>query len=232
MSETANLGLPLLDAAQAGKSFTMNEALTRIDTLLLLSVRSWTVTTPPASPAEGDRYVVPAGGGGDWTGRDGQLAVRVNGGWDFSAPLPGWRAFVEDEGGEIVFSSGVWSLLVPPPQPAETIALLEFDHVLTPGGAQTTAGVIPAGAILFGVSARVLDLVTGATGWSMGVEEAETRYGAGLPVTAGAPVIAATGAPLAYAQALPLKITPEGGAFSGGRLRFRLHFLLLEAPSV
>jgi len=230
MTETANLGLPLLDAGQAGKSFTMNEALTRIDTLLLLSVRSWTVTAPPATPTEGDRYVVPIGASGDWTGRDGQLAVRVNGGWDFSTPLPGWRAFVEDEGGEIVFTSGVWILLVPPPEPTETIALLEFDHLITPGQAQTTAGLIPQGAILFGVSARVLDLVTGVAGWSLGVEEAESRYGDGLPVTAGAPVVAATGAPLAYAQPMPLKITPLGGSFTGGRLRFRLHFLLLEAP--
>ncbi|MEO1687835.1 MAG: DUF2793 domain-containing protein [Pseudomonadota bacterium] len=231
MSETANLGLPLLDPGQAGKAFTMNEALTRIDTLLLLSVKSWTVSAPPVSPEEGDRYIVAPGASGDWLGQDSALAVRVNGGWDFSPPLPGWRAFVEDEGGEIVFSSGVWTLLVPPPEPSETIALLEFDHVLTPGGAQTTAGVIPAGAILFGVSARVLDLVTGVTGWSMGVEEAETRYGSGLPVTAGAPATGATGAPLAYLQSLPLKISPEGGSFSGGRIRFRLHFLLLEAPS-
>lgn len=232
MVETANLGLPLLSGGQASKHVTMNEALTRIDTLLLLSIRSWTTLAPPPGAAEGDRYVVPSGASGDWAGEDGKLAVLVNGGWDFSIPLSGWRAFVEDEGGEIVFSQGVWQLLIPPPEPSETIALLEFEHQLAPGGAQLTSGVIPQGAIVFGVSARVLELVGGVSGWSMGVDGAETRYGSGLASFAGAGVTGATGAPLAYLAATPLKISPEGGSFSGGRLRLRLHFLLLEAPPI
>ncbi|MEM6744962.1 MAG: DUF2793 domain-containing protein [Pseudomonadota bacterium] len=232
MVETPNLGLPLLSGGQASKHVTMNEALTRIDTLLLLSIRSWTALAPPPGVSEGDRYVVPPGASGDWAGQDGRIAVLVNGGWDFTDPLSGWRSFVEDEGGEIVFSQGVWQRLIPPAEPVETIALLEFDHQLTPGGAQFTAGLIPKGAIVFGVSARVLELVDGVTGWSMGVDGAETRYGGGLASFAGAGLTGATGAPLAYQDATPLKISPEGGGFTAGRLRFRLHFLLLGVPPI
>ena len=36
MAETANLDLPLLAAGQAGKHITVNEALTRIDQLVML----------------------------------------------------------------------------------------------------------------------------------------------------------------------------------------------------
>lgn len=232
MVETANLGLPLLSGGQASKHVTMNEALARIDTLLLLSVRSWTTPTPPPASVEGDRFVVPTGGQGDWSGQDLRLAVRINGGWDFSEPRPGWRAFVEDEGGEIVFSQGVWQRLIPPVVPTETIARLEFDHQVVSGGEQFTDGLVPEGCLLFGVSVRVLEEVTGVTGWSLGVLGADVRYGAELATFAGAAVTGATGAPLAYPEATPLKITPEGGSFSGGRLRFRLHVLLLEAPTL
>ncbi|MEM1313152.1 MAG: DUF2793 domain-containing protein [Pseudomonadota bacterium] len=232
MVETANLGLPLLSGGQASKHVTMNEALTRIDTLLLLSVRSWTILAPPPGSVDGDRYVVPPGGQGDWAGRDGRLAVRVNGGWDFLAPLAGWRTFVEDEGGEIVFSQGVWQRLIAPSEPAETIDFLEFDHQVVAGGTQFTDGLVPEGCLLFGVSARVLEEVSGVTGWSLGVQGSDRRYGAELDGFAGAAVVGATGAPFAYPQATRLKITPEGGSFSGGRLRFRLYYLLFEAPSL
>lgn len=230
MAETAHLALPLLAAGQAQKHVTVNEALTRLDLLVMLAVRSRSFSAPPPA-TEGDRHVVAPGASGDWAGREGALAVFVNGGWDFVEPAPGWRAFVEDEGVEAVFASGVWTAATPPAAPSGVINVLEFEHVVSAGGAQATAGAIPAGALVFGVTARVLESVTGPAGWSLGVAEAPTRYGAGLSVTAGAGVAGARGAPLAYVEARPLQLTPEGADFAGGRLKFAVHYMALAAPT-
>ena len=51
MTDTTNLGLPLIDAAQAQKHVTHNEALRRLDELVHLSVAQRNALAPPASPA-------------------------------------------------------------------------------------------------------------------------------------------------------------------------------------
>ncbi|SET83724.1 DUF2793 domain-containing protein [Oceanicella actignis] len=229
MVETANLSLPLLAAGQAQKHVTVNEALTRLDSLFMLAVESRAVMSPPAGAAEGDRYIVPAGASGDWAGRDGDIAVFVNGGWDFVTPRTGWRAFVADEGLDAVFAWGVWSVPAAAAGGAQ-MSVLQFDHAIAPGGAQDTAGLIPAGAIVMGVTARVIGAIGGVTGWSLGVAGAPTRYGAGLPTALNAAAAAGCGGPLAYPQATPLRLTPEGGDFAGGQLRIAIHHLTLTVP--
>ncbi|HHI82980.1 MAG TPA: DUF2793 domain-containing protein, partial [Rhizobiales bacterium] len=52
MSETANLGLVFLEAAQAQKHVTMNEALRALDVLVQTAVQDRDLTAPPAGPAE------------------------------------------------------------------------------------------------------------------------------------------------------------------------------------
>ena len=56
MSDTLNLALPYLAASQAQKHVTHNEALTLLDGLVQLSVKSRVVAAPPGSPIDGDRY--------------------------------------------------------------------------------------------------------------------------------------------------------------------------------
>ena len=68
MTETTHLGLPYLAAAQAQKHVTHNEALSRLDAVVQLAVIDTTLTVPPGSPAEGDRYIVADGATGAWAG--------------------------------------------------------------------------------------------------------------------------------------------------------------------
>ena len=225
MAETANLDLPLLADGQARKHITVNEALTRLDHLVMLAVRSRTLATPPSSPLEGHRYIVPVGASGSWAGRATQIAIVVNGGWDFVVPLAGWRAFVEDEGADVVYAAGVWSSLTLPAAPSGAITVVEFEHQLAAGGAQVTTGKIPAG-----VTARVQQAITGVSGWSLGVSEADTRYGSGLATGAGAGIVSVVGAPLAYSASIGLRLTPQGGNFTGGRVKFNVHRLTFSPP--
>jgi hypothetical protein len=58
MADTFFNQLPLIASNQAQKHITHNEALVKVDALIQLAVISQTLTSPPGSPAEGDRYII------------------------------------------------------------------------------------------------------------------------------------------------------------------------------
>lgn len=91
------LSLPLIQAAQAQKHVTHNEALMRLDYLVQLRVSDRTLTTPPGSPVEGQRHIVATGASGAWAGQEGDIALWQDGAWQFQTPQEGWRAFVMAE---------------------------------------------------------------------------------------------------------------------------------------
>jgi lysophospholipase L1-like esterase len=110
MPETPLLGLPLLEASQAQKHVTHNEALLSIDALTQLAVIARTLAAPPATPAEGDGYLVAASPTGAWAGHAGHIAYR-SGGWRFAIPRAGWRLWVQAEQAFIVFNGTAWAPL-------------------------------------------------------------------------------------------------------------------------
>ena len=110
---TPNLALPYIAAAQAQKHVTHNEALDRLDGLVQLSVKDRDLTAPPASPAEGDRYIVATGATGAWVGWDGDVALFSAGAWTRLPAREGWRAWVEDEGVLLVFDGMSWIGVTP-----------------------------------------------------------------------------------------------------------------------
>ncbi|MBJ3774811.1 DUF2793 domain-containing protein [Acuticoccus mangrovi] len=111
MSNSLNLELPYVEAAQAQKHVTVNDAFRRIDAVVQLSVADRTLTTPPASPSEGDRHLVASGATGAWAGHDFELAAYVDGAWVFFAPVEGWLAFVRAEDALVYFTGAAWEIL-------------------------------------------------------------------------------------------------------------------------
>ncbi len=111
MADTTNLRLPLMTAAQAQKHVTHNEALLGLDALAQLAVTDRTTATPPASPAEGDRYIVAASPTGAWTGKAGYVAAWQDGLWRFYQPLPGWLAYCRAESALLIWSGTAWVAL-------------------------------------------------------------------------------------------------------------------------
>ena len=105
MSNSNRLGLPFIDAAQSQKHVTHNEALVALDALVHLAVKARNVSAPPASPLEGDRYLVPSGATGGFAGHANAIAAFDNGGWAFLAPKAGWRVYVEGEGLFLLFDA-------------------------------------------------------------------------------------------------------------------------------
>jgi hypothetical protein len=107
--DTDILGLPLILPSQAQKHVTHNEALAVLDVVVQLAVLTRNQTVPPTLAAVGDRHIVPEGATVEWAGRDGQVAVMTETGWQFHAPNPGWVAQVLTEGQAAVFDGLAWS---------------------------------------------------------------------------------------------------------------------------
>lgn len=108
MTTTTNLGLPLIDGAQAQKHVTHNEALDILDAVIQIAVRDRNRTAPPDNPAEGARHIVAAGASGAWGGQVDSIAHFSAGGWDFRAPHPGWCAWSIADRAMLVFDGTAW----------------------------------------------------------------------------------------------------------------------------
>ena len=74
------------------------------------------------------------------------------------------------------------------------------------------------------------EAVTGAASWKLGVADDPARYGNSIGVAEGSTVIGPSGMPCAYYGATPVRVTAEGGDFSGGKLRLAIHCLELIGP--
>jgi hypothetical protein len=94
---------------ESGWNSGMDTNLKLLDAILQLSVKSRALATPPASPANGDRYIVAASPTGAWAGKTGQVAVRIEAAWSFFVPKVGWTAFIEDENVLSAYKSAGWS---------------------------------------------------------------------------------------------------------------------------
>lgn len=88
---TPRASLPLIDPNQFSADVTHNEALVLLDALIggAIYVLDDTLTTPPGSPANGDAYIVAAGGTGAWASQDFHVAI-YNSGWMFFVIQFGW----------------------------------------------------------------------------------------------------------------------------------------------
>ncbi|CAM4015118.1 DUF2793 domain-containing protein [Geobacillus stearothermophilus] len=61
------------------------------------SVKNRITTTPPTTPAVGDRYIIPSGATGAWSGQTGKIAEWNGSAWDLYTPQTGWTCYVDDE---------------------------------------------------------------------------------------------------------------------------------------
>jgi Protein of unknown function (DUF2793) len=233
MSDTPRFAMPLLDAAQAQKHVTVNEALMRADLLSAARVEERGRAAPPIAPADGEMQIVGAAATGDWAGHEDELALYLNGGWVFVAPWGGCAVWVAAERTRLTWDGGAWvpGQLGGSPGGAATLArVVEVDHPVS-GAVSTTAPVIPDKAVVLGVTGRVVAAITGASGWSLGVAGSPDRYGSGYGTGAGSYAHGVSGQPQAYYGGTALTVTASGGAFTGGTLRLAVHLLELSPPA-
>jgi hypothetical protein len=108
MANSPNLTLPYLEAAQAQKHVTHNEALRVLDAVAMLAVADRDLAAPPSTPSDGDRYLIAPSATGMWAGQDGRIAAWQDGAWSFHGARQGWRVWIADEGILLVFDGASW----------------------------------------------------------------------------------------------------------------------------
>lgn len=236
MPRTAQLSLPLVMPAQAQKHVTVNQAFSILDTVTQLGVKSSVASSPPDAPTGGDAFIVPAGATGEWQGRSGSVAVWTNGGWTYLNARPGWKAWDENLSGWQVFDGSTWiwnALATSTGGAALSARTLAFDHAFGAGLNNITSVVIPGGSQVIGVSGRVVEPISGSslTGWRVGVQGADNRYGSRLGVALNSSLAGLSGSPVTYYSETPLLLTAEGGSFAAGKVRLAIHLMEITAPS-
>jgi hypothetical protein len=159
---TTNLGLPLLAADQAQKHVTVNDGLQLLDALVMPAVKSRTTAAPPGSPAEGERWIVPAGATGAWAGKTNAVAVWRDGAWSFLTARAGWAVHVEDERQMVVFTDGAWRDRIVGTANGGAVRLVALEEELTLADAfvDTTTAVIQDRMIVLAVASRTTQAIT------------------------------------------------------------------------
>lgn len=234
MANTYNFEMPLIDAAQAQKHVTMNEALARADAVAQMRLIARGVDTPPVA-IDGAAYGIGLAATGDWSGHNGEVAIRANGGWVFLVPKSGWQGWDETVGETLIYDGDDWQ--------ADVVAfstggagthwrIAEIDHVIAAGASSVTIDAIPNGAQVIGVTGRVISAITGTgvSSWSLGVAGADNRYGSGLGLALNSYAKGLSGQPQTYYADTPLLITADAGTFDGGTVRLCVHYVELSTP--
>lgn len=111
MDHTPRLSLPFIMPSQAQKHVTHNEAIEALDALVQPVVVSRALTTPPASPLEGEAWIVAEAATGAWAGHGDEIAAWQSGAWRFLDPAEGWSVFVLADKTHCVFDAGTWTPL-------------------------------------------------------------------------------------------------------------------------
>ncbi|PRX31147.1 Protein of unknown function [Meinhardsimonia xiamenensis] len=246
MATSTHLLLPFLEAAQAQKHVTHNEALRLLDGLVQLSVKDRDLAAPPSSPAEGDRYLVASGGSAEWSGWDLNVALWTDGAWMRLPPRAGWRLWVEDEGALLVYDGAIWQPLgaalglLSVGESVEVargalggstgVAVTEEELSGLSGASVTSGIVIPNRAICLGVSTRTSTEITGATSYDCGIAGEPAKFGGSLGVAAGSSNAGVIG-PTAFYADTPVVLTANGGSFTGGAVRLAIHYLTVGVPT-
>lgn len=241
---TTNLLLPFLSAGQAQKHVTVNESLRMLDGIVQLAVKDANLADPPASPSDGDRYIVPAAATGAWTGWTNSVALWTDGAWLRLPPRAGWMAWNLETGTLLAFSGTSWapfadlagfvpsgsSIVAKGARGGET-RLRTIEHLQSGlSGATVNTGLsIPNGAEVFAVGMRVKTAITGATSFSVGIAGEVGKFGGGLGIAAGSWNRGGIGAQFFYANT-PIVLTSAGGNFTGGAVALSIHCVTVDPP--
>ena len=232
MTSTPRLVLPVIDAAQAQKHVTHNEALTLLDALTQLAIESRTLSAPPGSPADGACYIPASGATGAWSGWSGQIALYSGGGWIRIVPVSGLKAWVKAERLTVTYEDGIWRDGIALTAHGGRVTLRAKEEELTLAGAfveTADTAFIADRAIVLGVSSRTTLAITGASSYGVGTAGNTTQFGNLLGVAPGSTNNGVIG-PTAFYADTKVRVTANGGNFTAGKVRLIVYFLEMSIP--
>lgn len=97
ISNGTNLGL-MVNGSMGEAHYNELMSLLRGLDCLIMPVASGILSAPPATPVNGETYLIGASASGAWAGKDGNIARWTSetppNAWEFYAPKKGWQAQV------------------------------------------------------------------------------------------------------------------------------------------
>jgi len=113
-----------------------------------------------------------------------------------------------------------------------TFQSVEVETPVMTGATVTLTGIIPAGAVVLGVLARVTAVVTGAASSNIGDGTTASKWAAAVPLTLGFATTNLTGtapAPTYYAAATNVVLTAVTANYTAGKMRVVVYFYSFDA---
>ena len=136
---TVNNGIPFVPENTIDPAAGLNLSLNTVDALLQVLVQAVGANTPPASPANGARYIVGTSPTGAWAGQADRLARWLDGAWQF---FDARYALNAADGQWYVRSESVWAVAPAGPIADESVTNPKLASVPT----QTFKGRATAGS--------------------------------------------------------------------------------------
>ncbi|MFJ5771394.1 DUF2793 domain-containing protein [Psychrobacillus sp. NPDC093180] len=155
------------------------------------SVKDKDLSSPPASPVVGDRYLVKATGAGAWVGKNNNIAEWSGSVWLFTMPNTGTTLFVDDESKQYSWNGTAW--------------------VISGAGLQTvTAG----NGLTGGGQADTVSLAVGAgNGIIVGTTSVSVKAGKGIKVDSTGVLVDVDNASMGFLNNQLQVINVDGGTF-------------------
>ncbi len=212
MNSSANLGLNYLQAAQAQKHLTVNNAVARLD-----GCAQWVVKAPKSqanTPKDGEIYLE----------ENQSLSLFLNGGFENLTPKISWRAYFEYLGCECIFDGQNW-------QPCAN-SILKRDVYVVDLAVDNASAIIPDKSVLIGLTARVIEPLEGAsvTSWILGIKYSPRKFGQGLWLGKNGWCAGPLGQPQTFWQDTPIVVSGEEGALSKGKVMIYVYYISMDLP--
>jgi len=231
-TNTARLGLPYIQAAQAQKEVTHNQSLNLLDMFTRPVVKTLGTNTPPGSPTIGDCHIVGSSPTGAFDDHEQEIACYTANGWIFATPFKWLDVVNEDNDTRYAFNGTAWvpyGLLM-----CDSGEYLRVSHkqeeVTLSGGTTVSTVTIPDRSLVIAVNVRVTEAITGASAFSVGVSGDTTRYGNSLGIALDTTNIGLSYHPISYYASTALHFTAISSNFTGGKVRFTVQYLEPKGP--
>ena len=156
MATSPRLGYEYIPVDDLQGYVGVNEGYDRNDALVQPTVKDHTLATPPASPAEGDTYIVAASPTGAWTGQATHITEWIGGAWKFYTPAEGWHCYDQLANQWLIFDGTAWQVFAG----GGAGSTVNLDA----SGATPTTGTLPTTFITFRLVGNTVTLYANAAG--------------------------------------------------------------------
>jgi len=243
MTYTNRLKLPLLYSGQAQKEITHNEALNLLDVLVNPVAQEININSPPTDLKTGKLYVIGLEPTGEFKDHKNKIAQRLENSWRFIKPHKWLEVTYSKDGIKYRFTGSNWeqigSILLPVrtnPQISNEYLIkkdtgeylqvlhLEEERKLLDEFTESTIK-IPHHSYVIAVNIRVIEEITGAASFSIGVSDDPKRYGNNLSFAKDTTNIGLTNHPLTYWNDTSIRITADNNRFTSGMIHIALQIL-------